>query len=100
MIDRLIRLTTALAVVAVAVGYLRELDPKLGTTVQINRVLAAIRRRFPDEHGEYCNYLWGRVQPRPQAGGRAVLSVLVQPKALKHPVPRIGAARPASLARP
>lgn len=66
----------------IAAGYLRELDPRLDTTVQTNRVLAAIRRRFPDEQGEYYSYLWGAFS-RGRKQEDVQLSVLVQPKGLE-----------------
>jgi uncharacterized protein (DUF2461 family) len=43
----------------IAARHLRELDPQLDTVVKTNRVLAAIRKRFPDESGEYYEYFWG-----------------------------------------
>lgn len=43
----------------VAAGHLRELDPQLDTTVKANKVLAQIRKRFPDARGEYYDYFWG-----------------------------------------
>jgi hypothetical protein len=43
----------------VAARYLRELDPQLDTAVQTNRVLASVRKRFPDGRGPYYEYLWG-----------------------------------------
>ena len=66
----------------IAAGYLRELDPKLDTTVKTNRVLAAIRKRFPDEQGEYYSYLWGAFS-RGRKQEDVQLSVFVQPKALE-----------------
>lgn len=66
----------------IAAGYLRELDPKLDTTVKANRVLALIRKRFPDEQGEYYSYLWGAFS-RGRKQDDVQLSVLVQPKALE-----------------
>lgn len=38
---------------------LAALDPKLETEVKRGKVLASIKKRFPDEEGPYHTYLWG-----------------------------------------
>lgn len=43
----------------VASGYVAQLDPGLITEVKLGKVLAAIRKRFPDESGDYYDYYWG-----------------------------------------
>ena len=49
----------------VAADHLRELDPDLITEVKANRVLASIRKRFPDSRGRVLRLPVGCVQPRP-----------------------------------
>jgi hypothetical protein len=44
---------------AVADSYVAPLDPLLITEVKAGKVLASIRKRFPDEEGEYWGYYWG-----------------------------------------
>jgi uncharacterized protein (DUF2461 family) len=44
---------------AVAVRFIVDLDPELNVTVKTGEVLAAIRKRFPDQQGEYYTYYWG-----------------------------------------
>ncbi|MGY1691125.1 DUF2461 family protein [Geodermatophilus sp. SYSU D01105] len=62
--------------------HLRELDPQLDTAVKTNHVLASIRKRFPDEQGEYYTYLWGAFS-RGRKQEDVQLAVLVQPAALE-----------------
>jgi hypothetical protein len=66
----------------VAARYLRELDPQLDTTVQTNRVLASIRKRFSDGRGPYYDYLWGAFS-RGRKQEDVQLAVLVQPGGLE-----------------
>jgi AAA domain (dynein-related subfamily)/Conserved hypothetical protein (DUF2461) len=44
---------------AVAERFIVDLDPELNTTVKTGEVLASIRKRFPDQEGEYYPYYWG-----------------------------------------
>ncbi len=66
----------------IAERLLRELDPQLDTAVKTNRVLASIRKRFPDDQGEYYPYLWGAFS-RGRKQEDIQLVVLVQPGALE-----------------
>lgn len=66
----------------VAADHLRELDPDLITDVKANRVLASIRKRFPDAQGEYYEYLWGAFSRRRKQED-VQLAVLVQPEGLE-----------------
>ena len=66
----------------VAADHLRELDPDLITEVKANRVLASIRKRFPDSAGEYYEYLWGAFS-RGRKQEDVQLAVLVQPEGLE-----------------
>lgn len=66
----------------VAARHLRELDPLLDTSVKTNRVLASIRKRFPDAHGEYYEYMWGAFS-RGRKQEDIQLAVLVQPEELE-----------------
>jgi len=43
----------------VGTNYLGDLDPELETEVKFGKVLAGIRRRWPDEAGEYNDHYWG-----------------------------------------
>jgi uncharacterized protein (DUF2461 family)/energy-coupling factor transporter ATP-binding protein EcfA2 len=43
----------------VAGSYIGQLDPAMITDVKLGKVLAAIRKRFPDDSGEYYDYYWG-----------------------------------------
>lgn len=36
-----------------------EMNPDLETTVKVGRVMASMRKRFPDAEGPYHTYLWG-----------------------------------------
>jgi hypothetical protein len=76
----------------IAARYLRELDPQLDTAVQTNRVLASIRKRFPDASGEYHPYLWGAFS-RGRKQEDVQLAVLVQPKGLEVSL-YLGSAQP------
>lgn len=44
---------------AVAERFIVDLDPELNTTVKTGEVLASIRKRFPDQEGEYYPHYWG-----------------------------------------
>jgi MoxR-like ATPase len=66
----------------IAARHLRELDPKLDTTVKANKVLGLIRKRFADGHGEYYDYLWGAFS-RGRKQEDVQLAVLVQPGGLE-----------------
>jgi AAA domain (dynein-related subfamily)/Conserved hypothetical protein (DUF2461) len=44
---------------AVAERFIVDLDPQLNTTIKTGEVLASIRKRFPDQEGEYYPYYWG-----------------------------------------
>lgn len=44
---------------AVAERFIVDLDPELNVTVKAGEVLASIRKRFPDQQGEYHSYYWG-----------------------------------------
>lgn len=65
----------------IAARHLRELDPQLDTVVKTARVLASIRKRFPDEHGEYYEYFWGAFS-RGRKQEDVQLAVLVEAAAL------------------
>lgn len=43
----------------VASNYIGQLDPALITDIKLGKVLASIRKRFPDPSGEYYDYYWG-----------------------------------------
>ena len=66
----------------IAEGTIRELDPQLDTVIKTNRVLASIRKRFPDDQGEYYTYLWGAFS-RGRKQDDVQLAVLVQPEMLQ-----------------
>ncbi len=66
----------------IAVRYMRELDPQLDVAIKTNHVLASIRKRFPNERGEYYEYLWGAFS-RGRKQEDVQFSVLVQPAALE-----------------
>jgi MoxR-like ATPase len=38
---------------------IQEMDPGLETEAKVNKVLATIKKRFPDDEGPYHAYLWG-----------------------------------------
>src|SRR5262249_14488327 len=44
---------------AVADRYMTGTDPELDTEVKTGHVLASIKKRFPDQNGDYHTYLWG-----------------------------------------
>jgi hypothetical protein len=44
---------------ALASGYIRDLDPEINTSVKTGQVMASIRKRWPDQEGEYHPYYWG-----------------------------------------
>jgi MoxR-like ATPase len=44
---------------AVAEQHIVDLDPALNTTIKTGEVLGSIRKRFPDEAGQYNTYFWG-----------------------------------------
>ena len=81
----------------VAARHLRELDPQLDSTVKANRVLASIRKRFPDAHGEYYDYFWGAFS-RDRKQEDVQFAVLVQPEELEMSL-YFGSARPEQMQR-
>jgi MoxR-like ATPase/uncharacterized protein (DUF2461 family) len=81
----------------IAAQHLRELDPQLDTAVKANRVLALIRKRFPDASGEYYEYLWGAFS-RGRKQEDVQLAVLVQPEGLEVSL-YLGSAQPEQLQR-
>ncbi len=65
----------------VAARHLRELDPQLETAVKAHKVLASIRKRFPDDEGKYHGYLWGAFS-RGRKQEDVQLAVFADPEAL------------------
>ena len=82
---------------SVADRHIVSLDPELITDVKTGKVLASIRRRFPDETGEYYPYYWGAFT-RNRKQEDAQLYVMVRPNGLEAGV-SFGAAAEDQLAR-
>jgi MoxR-like ATPase/uncharacterized protein (DUF2461 family) len=81
----------------IAVRHMRELDPQLDTTIKTNRVLASIRKRFPDAQGEYYDYFWGAFS-RGRKQEDVQFAVLAEPSSLQVSL-YFGSARPDQLRR-
>ena len=43
----------------VATRYVRDIDPEINAEVKAGQVMASIKKRFPDEEGDYYPYYWG-----------------------------------------
>ena len=81
----------------IAARHVRELDPQLDTAIKTNRVLASIRKRFPDEHGEYYDYFWGAFS-RGRKQEDVQFAVLAQPDELQVSL-YFGSAQPEQIQR-
>ena len=66
----------------VAEKFIADLDPELNTAIKTNQVLASIRKRFPDESGEYHPYYWGAFSRRRKQED-AQLYVIIKPHQLE-----------------
>jgi hypothetical protein len=62
--------------------HITELDARLDTEIKNGHVMASIRKRFPDESGEYWPYLWGAFS-RGKKQEDAQLFVIIHPDKLR-----------------
>jgi MoxR-like ATPase/uncharacterized protein (DUF2461 family) len=81
----------------VAALHMRELDPQLDTAIKTNRVLASIRKRFPDAQGEYYDYFWGAFS-RGRKQEDVQFAVFAEPSSLEMSL-YFGSAQPDQLER-
>lgn len=68
---------------AVAQKSVRDLDPNLITEAKTGKVLALLRKRWPDEAGEYNDFYWGAFS-RGKKQEDVQLCVIVHPDRLRY----------------